>query len=79
MTMHWREKAACQDLDVEFFFPLGTTGPALDQTNQAKAICANCPVSRHCLVWALANHQNHGIWGGLTGDERHKLRRRRGQ
>lgn len=76
MTGRWQDRAACQGLDVELFFPLGTTGPALDQANQAKAVCTGCPVSPQCLEWALATHQD-GIWGGLTDDERRTLRRNR--
>ncbi len=73
----WRERAACRDLDTEAFFPLGTTGRALDQTEEAKAVCADCPVSTDCLGWAMATNQQDGIWGGYTEDERRALRRKR--
>ncbi|MGH8903069.1 MAG: WhiB family transcriptional regulator [Egibacteraceae bacterium] len=77
--LDWRARAACRDLDTELFFPIGTTGPAVDQANQAKAVCAGCPVTLQCLEWALAKHQNAGIWGGLTEDERRRLRRSQGR
>lgn len=73
----WRPDAACQGHDVETFFPLGTTGPALEQAEQAKAICACCKVRPECLEWALATHQDAGIWGGLTEEQRRTLRRSR--
>lgn len=60
----WRAKAACLDLDTELFFPSGSTGPALDQAEQAKAICQRCPVVTQCLEWALATNQDAGIWAG---------------
>ncbi|MGH3925368.1 MAG: WhiB family transcriptional regulator [Pseudonocardiaceae bacterium] len=60
----WRERAACRDLDTEIFFPVGTTGAAVDQAEQAKAVCARCPVAEACLNWALDANQQDGIWGG---------------
>jgi WhiB family transcriptional regulator, redox-sensing transcriptional regulator len=75
--MNWRDKAACIDENVELFFPTGSSGPALDQINRAKAICCRCKVSTQCLEWALKTHQDAGIWGGKTEDERRALRRAR--
>ena len=48
-------------------------GPTWAQVAQAKAICAGCPVRRQCLAFALRTHQVHGVWGGLTEQERHPL------
>lgn len=73
----WRTMAACTDEDPELFFPLGTTGPALDQVERAKAVCARCPVTEPCLEWALSTNQDAGVWGGLTEEERRSLRRSR--
>lgn len=72
----WRDRAACRDEDPELFFPTGTTGPALQQIDAAKAICARCPVLSECLAFALETGQDYGIWGGLTPEERRALRRR---
>jgi len=49
----WREEAACGRHDPELFFPIGTTGPALEQVGQARRICRLCPVQASCLGWAL--------------------------
>jgi len=38
----WRHVAACRDEDPELFFPIGTSGPALLQVEQAKAVCRRC-------------------------------------
>jgi WhiB family redox-sensing transcriptional regulator len=79
----WRQRAACLESDPEIFFPVGVTGPALEQIAQAKSICASCEVRTQCLDWALATHQNAGVWGGMTEDERREQRihrrRARGQ
>jgi WhiB family transcriptional regulator, redox-sensing transcriptional regulator len=66
----WRELAACQDADPELFFPVSSSGPSLDQVAQAKAICAGCLVRRHCLAFALDTRQDHGVWGGMSEEER---------
>ena len=72
---NWRDDAACLDADPDLFFPVGTTGPGLDQTDQAKRICQACPVRKRCLASALELGAAAGIWGGTTEDERRALRR----
>ena len=71
---YWRNDAACLDVDPDLFFPIGTTGPALDQIDRAKRICRACPVRQRCLAWALELGAASGIWGGTTEDERRALR-----
>ena len=55
--MDWRHRAACRDEDPELFFPIGNTGPALLQIEEAKAVCRRCDV-RECLQWALESGQD---------------------
>jgi WhiB family redox-sensing transcriptional regulator len=73
----WMERAACRGMETELFFPNGETGEALDQTEEAKAICRTCPVQSACLEYALATRQPYGVWGGATEAERRSIRRRR--
>ena len=68
---HWRALAACQFADPDLFFPVSSSGPSLVQVAQAKAICAGCQVRRECLAFALRTHQVHGVWGGLSEQERY--------
>ena len=75
--MDWRHRAACRDEDPELFFPIGTTGPALLQVDEAKAVCGRCDAVDECLTWALDSDQDAGVWGGLSEDERRAVRRRR--
>lgn len=56
--------------DPELFFPHES-----DPADEAKAVCAVCPVRRECLAFALT-HQVEGVWGGTTTAERRSLRRR---
>ena len=68
--MDWRNRAACLDKDPELFFPVGNTGPALLQIEEAKSVCRRCPVVDTCLQWALESGQDAGVWGGMSEDER---------
>ena len=72
----WRAHAGCRDTDPELFFPDGDIRSARAQVKTAKLICRGCPVSAPCLSLALASGQEAGIWGGLTEDERRRLRHR---
>ncbi len=71
----WRPRAACRDTDPDLFFPVGTTGPAVEQIENAKAVCRECDVARACLEFALSTNQDAGIWGGTSEEERRKLRK----
>jgi len=75
-AMDWRHEAACLEEDPELFFPIGNTGPALLQIEEAKKVCRRCTVRDACLQWALEAGQDHGVWGGLSEDERRALKRR---
>ncbi|MGH8933721.1 MAG: WhiB family transcriptional regulator [Egibacteraceae bacterium] len=77
--MNWRHNAACVREDPELFFPIGTTGAALDQIEIAKTVCKRCPVASECLKWALETRQGAGVWGGISEEERRVLRRRQGR
>lgn len=74
--MDWRHSAACLTEDPELFFPIGNTGPALAQVEEAKKVCARCDVRQDCLSWALGSGQDHGVWGGTSEDERRAMKRR---
>ena len=74
--MNWRNRAACLGSDPELFFPVGDTGSALLQIEEAKAVCGRCEVVETCLRWALESGQEAGVWGGLSEGERRALRRR---
>jgi hypothetical protein len=74
----WRDLGACIGQDPDLFAPDGTTGRWARVVAEAKAICRRCPVAEQCLAWALDTRQMHGIYGGLTEDERWNLLRQQG-
>ena len=41
-----------------------------------KQICADCPLNRDCLDYAITAREQHGIWGGLTTKEREEIHRK---
>ncbi|WNI14466.1 WhiB family transcriptional regulator [Actinacidiphila sp. ITFR-21] len=77
--MSWQQQAACRTEDPELFFPVGQSGTAKLQAEQARRVCAQCPVKESCLNDALAAGDTSGVWGGTTEDERRAIRRRDGR
>jgi WhiB family transcriptional regulator, redox-sensing transcriptional regulator len=73
---NWRSASACLHADPNLFFPISTTGRAIDQIARAKAVCAGCPVRGQCLEFAQTHDPIYGIWGGTTPEERQRARRR---
>lgn len=65
---HWRDYAACQYAEVEVFFP----GPG-QGGEDAKRICAVCPVINECFEFAMTNAEGFGVFGGCTAPERYRL------
>jgi WhiB family redox-sensing transcriptional regulator len=70
----WREAAACRQTSPELFFP-ERGGPV----KRAKQFCVNCLVRVRCLDEALSwpVGEDHGVWGGMTQEERTRERARR--
>jgi WhiB family transcriptional regulator, redox-sensing transcriptional regulator len=68
----WQAAAACRLVDVSVFFPpeAELIGARRLREQQAKAICATCPVIEPCQSHALIRRELYGIWGGLTERER---------
>ena len=73
----WAESALCAQADPEVWFP--ERGRS---ANQARRICASCPVRTPCLDYALAGADtwagfSTGIWAGTTPRQRAAIRRAR--
>jgi WhiB family redox-sensing transcriptional regulator len=67
----WAAQGLCREVDGDLWFPEQGNGSA----RQAKEICAQCPVKTECADWALKAREPHGIWGGLSEQERARIRR----
>jgi WhiB family transcriptional regulator, redox-sensing transcriptional regulator len=72
----WQDRAACRGTDPDLFFPVGLGGVAVEAVEQAKRICATCPVLVPCGVYGTLYSPDYGVWGGMSSDER-KARRAR--
>ena len=66
----WRLDAACIGMDINTFFEEAETTEqkvrAVATREQAKKVCASCPVSQQCLDFAINNDIRYGIYGGVT-------------
>ena len=70
----WEDQARCKGLPTEWFYPAQGRRPIdLARIEVVCTLCSTCPVKTDCLNAALQNHEDHGIWGGLTKVGRDKL------
>ena len=81
----WMDLAKCRGTSSEIFFSehRNPSPKAVEAEALAKALCAECQVKPQCLHYALSIKERHGIWGGMTENERtrhvRRLRRERYQ
>ena len=66
----WMTEGACRTEDPDLFFPISAQGAGARQAERAVSVCRRCGVRAECLRFALVNGQRHGVWGGLTEQER---------
>lgn len=65
----WMVEGICNSTDPELWFP--EKGKS---AKQAIGICRECPVRQKCLEWAISHNETVGVWGGITPDERKRMR-----
>jgi WhiB family redox-sensing transcriptional regulator len=68
----WYKDALCASHPIDLWFP--STG---HDSAKAKKICNKCPSLESCRSHGL-EHEEHGIWGGLTPVERNNIRKEHG-
>jgi hypothetical protein len=62
----WQKDAMCAQTDPEAFFP-----EKGDSSLKAKKLCLlGCEAIQQCLVYALNNKEEFGVWGGHSKVER---------
>lgn len=62
----------CVEVPPKTFFPTDEIGE-----DRAKRLCQGCPLLEQCLEFALVKGEKHGVWGGKTEKERHRLHKQR--
>lgn len=72
MDTEWMTRGKCRDIHPSVFFPSDGVGVEV-----AQRICAGCSETAPCLEYALANHIDHGVWGGASERERRRIARSR--
>ena len=72
LDMSWQKQASCLGTHPDLFFPKSGVSH-----KEAKAVCQSCPVRQDCLDFAIVAGEEFGIWGGLNGKQRQRVRRAR--
>jgi len=67
--LRWQDDALCTQTSPDIFVP-----DKGDSNVEAKRVCARCNVGILCLRYALENDERKGIYGGMSSQERKKLR-----
>lgn len=70
--LEWYDGAACRGMDTNRFFP---ERGAQSVPEDIARMCRSCPVLDDCRSFAVARFELSGTWGGMTYDERRRLRR----
>jgi len=58
-TDDWREVSACRNTEPDLFFPVGTTGPAIEQIEAAKRVCRS--LRRHRALPGIRTDDKPGV------------------
>ena len=74
----WQVDGACRSADPTLFFhPRNERGRSRHNRDHAALfVCERCPVVRECRDYAMRAREAHGVWGGLTEEEREVFFRR---
>lgn len=73
----WVAEALCGEVGGDLWFPDkdGSGDSGQSHASGAKATCLACPVRVECLQHAIETNEPHGIWGGLTPNERRSFKK----
>lgn len=72
----WRELAACKGVDPNVFVPNEGRGMTGRTTySKARDYCNRCNVVNECLLFALTEHMEFGMFGGTTPRERRNIKK----
>jgi len=77
--MPWEfDEPLCAEVGAELFFQDDRddkrAGMSEIDYNASKRICNSCVHKSDCAAWGI-EHEIHGVWGGLSPQDREKIRR----
>ena len=88
LPVDWQDDAACLGADTRLFYTTSSPDSKHRSDPEDKLLgrylyCfpseengdVECPVRLQCLEYALKNNELYGVWGGLTGNQRKRLRK----
>lgn len=67
----WMMDALCTEIGGDIFYSPPDDGGL--SVRQAKRVCRLCKVQEDCLRYALEHEEVHGVWGGKSPRERHRI------
>lgn len=73
--MRFKNRAACEGIDVEIFF--SEKGGYYPHRNTVKKMCKTCLALEECFNYSIDNLVE-GLWAGISKDERDKYRSKHG-
>lgn len=68
--------ARCRGIDPNIFFTPDGKVSSLQKAKliyRAKQICKDCPLRQRCLSLSIDNHEEFGVWGGMSEKDRRSL------
>jgi WhiB family redox-sensing transcriptional regulator len=68
-ALDWELRAACRGMGTDQFFPEFN----FLVEDSVLAACAHCEVKGECLTYAIDHHEEYGVWGGLTEEQRKQI------
>lgn len=72
-TFNWQFSAKCKESDPEIFF-VESPDYGEDPAQDAKNVCIACTVKNECMMSALENEDEFGVWGGLDEGQLEAIR-----
>lgn len=73
------DQAACQGtIYTDLFYSVEEQRSIMqyEYINALRSICGQCPIWKECLTYAM-EHEQYGVWGGMTSIERLSMRDRK--
>ena len=73
-SIEW-DQADCKGMNTDLFFMNREELQLEGFTYQhIRRVCSDCPIRRDCLAYGF-KYERHGMFGGITGEERDLIRR----